>query len=180
MKARDRILKASLRVFARDGFFKATMDEIARVAGLAKGTIYHYFPSKEELIIQSVKDISSKVVERFEEGRNLEEKLLNILDFFIENPEVFKVFFEAVSFSFRRKGRRVSALIGETLKNMKDQVTEVMRNEGLPTKLSEAVAFHFLGIATYLFLEEHSDPEGLKNEISKFLKLVRGTMQVQA
>lgn len=43
------IVAAALEVFARRGFAAATIDEIAREAGLGKGTVYQYFDSKENL-----------------------------------------------------------------------------------------------------------------------------------
>jgi AcrR family transcriptional regulator len=45
----DEILAAALTIFSRDGFSGARLDEIAALAGCTKGTIYVYFPSKEEL-----------------------------------------------------------------------------------------------------------------------------------
>ena len=47
---RDQILDAALRIFARKGFAESTVDEIAVAAGLAKATLYLYFPSKEVLL----------------------------------------------------------------------------------------------------------------------------------
>ncbi len=44
------ILDAALRVFARKGFHKARMDDIAQEAGLSKGLLYWYFRSKDALI----------------------------------------------------------------------------------------------------------------------------------
>ena len=43
------ILDAALQVFAEKGFAAARMDDIAARAGVTKGTIYLYFPSKEEV-----------------------------------------------------------------------------------------------------------------------------------
>src|SRR5690349_16354456 len=48
---RERILAAAERVFARRGFFAARVSEIAKDAGVADGTIYLYFKSKDELLI---------------------------------------------------------------------------------------------------------------------------------
>ncbi|HEY4243793.1 MAG TPA: TetR/AcrR family transcriptional regulator [Kofleriaceae bacterium] len=48
---RDRILAAAERVFARRGFFAARVSEIAKEAGVADGTIYLYFKSKDDLLI---------------------------------------------------------------------------------------------------------------------------------
>jgi TetR/AcrR family fatty acid metabolism transcriptional regulator len=48
---RERILAAAETVFARHGFFAARVAEIAKEAGVADGTIYLYFKSKDDLLI---------------------------------------------------------------------------------------------------------------------------------
>jgi TetR/AcrR family transcriptional regulator, fatty acid metabolism regulator protein len=48
---RDRILQAAERVFASKGFYGAKVSDIANVAGVADGTIYLYFKSKDDLLI---------------------------------------------------------------------------------------------------------------------------------
>jgi TetR/AcrR family fatty acid metabolism transcriptional regulator len=48
---KDQIRKAALAVFARRGFHETTVAEIAQEAGIAKGTIYLYYASKEEILI---------------------------------------------------------------------------------------------------------------------------------
>lgn len=47
---RDRILQAAIHVFAEKGFFVARVADVAREAGVADGTIYLYFKSKEALL----------------------------------------------------------------------------------------------------------------------------------
>jgi AcrR family transcriptional regulator len=53
---RAQILEAARRVFARHGFEGATVDHIARVAHVAKGTIYLYFRSKDEILKQALEE----------------------------------------------------------------------------------------------------------------------------
>lgn len=48
---RAHILDAATQVFAAKGFHRATIKEIARVAGVADGTIYNYFDNKNELLL---------------------------------------------------------------------------------------------------------------------------------
>jgi TetR/AcrR family fatty acid metabolism transcriptional regulator len=48
---RERILIAAERIFAKHGFFAARVTEIAKEAGVADGTIYLYFKSKDDLLI---------------------------------------------------------------------------------------------------------------------------------
>ena len=50
-EVRDRIVRASLQVFAERGFHRATMQDIVRVSGLSVGAIYTYFKSKSDLIL---------------------------------------------------------------------------------------------------------------------------------
>jgi AcrR family transcriptional regulator len=51
---RGRLLTAAAAEFARSGFERASVDAISLAAGYAKGTIYNYFPSKEELFLAVV------------------------------------------------------------------------------------------------------------------------------
>lgn len=51
---RGQILEGARRVFARHGFEGATVDQIARAARIAKGTIYLYFRSKDEILRQAL------------------------------------------------------------------------------------------------------------------------------
>ena len=48
---RDAILKAATRVFARRGYFQSQVADIAREAGVAAGTVYLYFRSKDDLLV---------------------------------------------------------------------------------------------------------------------------------
>ncbi len=45
----QQILEAAFRVFGTRGLHQATLDDVARAAGITKGTIYLYFPSKAAL-----------------------------------------------------------------------------------------------------------------------------------
>ncbi len=51
---RDKILEVANKLFSRFGFHKTSMDEIAKIARKAKGSLYYYFASKEELFTEVV------------------------------------------------------------------------------------------------------------------------------
>jgi AcrR family transcriptional regulator len=53
-KKRRRILDAALSLFMRHGYRKTSVDDVARQAGVAKGTIYLYFKTKSDLMIQAI------------------------------------------------------------------------------------------------------------------------------
>ena len=47
---REAIMRAATKVFARNGYFNSKVADIARAAGVADGTVYLYFKSKEEIL----------------------------------------------------------------------------------------------------------------------------------
>src|SRR5688500_4124366 len=49
---REAILRAATDIFAERGFFNAQVADVARAAGVAAGTVYLYFRSKDDLLIQ--------------------------------------------------------------------------------------------------------------------------------
>ena len=59
---RRSIIRASLRVFSRKGYETTALDEVAREARLAKGTLYLYFKDKEDLYFH----VMLAVLERLE------------------------------------------------------------------------------------------------------------------
>ncbi len=60
---RDAILDAMERLLARYGYRKTTVDDLAREAGIGKGTVYLHFPSKEEVALCTI----DRIVERVQE-----------------------------------------------------------------------------------------------------------------
>jgi TetR/AcrR family transcriptional regulator, fatty acid metabolism regulator protein len=65
---REAILRAATSVFAENGYFNSKVADIAQAAGVADGTVYLYFKSKEE-ILHSIFDRGMDVA--IEEGRQL-------------------------------------------------------------------------------------------------------------
>jgi TetR/AcrR family transcriptional regulator, fatty acid metabolism regulator protein len=60
---RERILKAAIKVFARDGFFNAKVEEIAKIAGVATGTTYLYFDNKDDILISIFEEEMVPIIE---------------------------------------------------------------------------------------------------------------------
>src|SRR5260370_29428206 len=59
-----RILEAAVKVFARKGYFAARVSEIARKAGVADGTIYLYFRSKEDILVKLFDEVMAEHVQQ--------------------------------------------------------------------------------------------------------------------
>lgn len=63
---RKAILAAALAVFSEGGFAQARLDDVARKAGIAKGTVYLYFPTKEALFEALIRSAVSPVLSSLE------------------------------------------------------------------------------------------------------------------
>jgi AcrR family transcriptional regulator len=94
------ILKAAGQVFARKGYETTVLEEVAREAGLAKGTLYLYFKDKEALYLQTVlhalESLERYVMEQVAGQPLAVEKLrvfaCSLLDFFVRNQETLRLF----------------------------------------------------------------------------------------
>lgn len=63
-EVREAILDAADRLLARYGYRKMTVEDIAREAGIGKGTVYLHFPSKEEVVLSRVDRMVEQLKER--------------------------------------------------------------------------------------------------------------------
>lgn len=61
---RRRILDGAVKVFAQNGFYNSKVAQIAREAGVADGTIYLYFRSKDDILIQLFNETMEEILGR--------------------------------------------------------------------------------------------------------------------
>lgn len=61
--SKEEILQESIKLFKTKGYYNCSMANIAEACGLIKGSIYHYFKSKDEIGIESLKYIHNYFVE---------------------------------------------------------------------------------------------------------------------
>ena len=89
------IARASIDLFCDKGISQTTIDEIARSAGVAKGTVYLYFKNKEEIVFAIWDMVCSVHVETFESSikphMGSKEKILAFFHFEAFNEEAQKI-----------------------------------------------------------------------------------------
>lgn len=84
---REAILEAALRLFAEHGVDSASMADIARAVGITKGTLYHYFSGKIEILeeLMSATHYSSdQVAEAMSAAGPLEERLTRLAQDYLD------------------------------------------------------------------------------------------------
>jgi AcrR family transcriptional regulator len=82
---RTRILEKSAELFSVRGFEECTTRDIAMAAGIAAGTLFNYFPSKETLAMNMVAEALSQGWQDFQRRHTGEEDLVEDLFLFISS-----------------------------------------------------------------------------------------------
>jgi hypothetical protein len=79
IEVKSLIVESATKYFSKYGFYKTTMDEIAKNIHKAKGVLYYYFKSKEELFNEVLKQELSKVKKELKKIVDSDDKNLIIL-----------------------------------------------------------------------------------------------------
>lgn len=99
-ETRDRILKAAFKLFVQNGFENTTIDQIADMADIGKGTFYNYFSSKEaaldgfidELTAERGQQIWAGILELPDSRQRLKKSYQSISVWAEEYPELIRVY----------------------------------------------------------------------------------------
>lgn len=110
------IREAALRVVGRKGLEKATVDDIALEAGVAKGTLYLYFRSRDEIIEKTIGAAVDDLLARLQRAADgagpgpfaqaLERVLTAQFAYFDENRDFFRLYFASGEYSEDRRLRQ--------------------------------------------------------------------------
>ena len=110
-KKRDRIIRAALKVFSDRGIADFKMIDIAKAAGIGKGTIYEYFSSKDDIITGCFEifmhDFGDILTSGLGEKSNPKEKIINFFklsfQYFSQHQEAMSVLFDFLAAGIPRK-----------------------------------------------------------------------------
>jgi len=83
---KDQLIKAASKRFSKLGYYKTTLEEVARDIRIGKATIYHYFQSKDELYNDVLEWESNYVIEKIKDIFN--DETIEILDRFLRYFEL--------------------------------------------------------------------------------------------
>lgn len=89
------IIKAAMELFEEKSFHEIGMRDIALQAGVSAASIYRYFPSRDDLFVESlIQDINliEKLLTRLvERGRSIEDLAIAVVDYLIDNEATFQM-----------------------------------------------------------------------------------------
>ena len=107
MEMRSRIQAVALELFDREGFENVSVEQIAQAAGCSVGNIYHYFKSKDELVIQVTSSVDAQysVLEESylaDEANSWHDKLLDFvgqaLVISANDPSLYRSFIHGIRY----------------------------------------------------------------------------------
>lgn len=75
------ILKIATREFAVNGYYKAKTDTIAEEAKVSKGLVFHYFKSKKNLYIETIREAVKTLEATFDESEIPQDSLVELFDY---------------------------------------------------------------------------------------------------
>ncbi|HEX2233527.1 MAG TPA: TetR/AcrR family transcriptional regulator [Thermoleophilaceae bacterium] len=145
------ILDAAIRVFARRGFHHCRVSDVADEAGVAYGLVYHYFPSKEEILNtlflerwQVMLDAIAEIDAR--QGVSARDKLYQVAAFIIDSyrhdPDLMKVIIVEVT----RAANSFGALHLEKIREAYERIAGIIDDDSIKSDVpSEFAALFFYG-----------------------------------
>ncbi len=95
-ETRQRILEVSLDLFRERGFRQTTMRDVSKRVGVALGTLYNYFPTKEHIPLYFFEQALERVRQRFPQERQaemaFEEEIFLLISLQLEEVEPYQEF----------------------------------------------------------------------------------------
>ena len=165
-RTRKQILQAALELFSKKGFDRTTAKQISDKAGIAEGTLYNYFKTKEEVALYFFEQEFAGLVEWYRKNdalhsKPLSEKFFAIIYRHLEKMAPYEDFIGAVYLRAFQPASKLSPLRLETqqrnvqyLRFIKKMISD-SGEEGLIRKLGDLSAyafglFHFAMITYWL------------------------------
>ncbi len=152
------ILQAANRVFAEQGYEEATIAEIAGVAGVAKGTVYLYYRSKEEVywaaVRQAFADLHGQTQACLAASGPIDQKVRTFLSvklrYFEQHRDFFRIYYSEVGRSLQRHGqfqRQMDEVYLEQIRSLEAVLQQAVRQRAIRPVRADAAAFAIFDIA---------------------------------
>lgn len=151
-KTKRDIFQSAIKVFSTNGYDGATMDEISASAGVAKGTVYYYFKSKDEvfryIIIEGVtllrEQIESIIAGKGDYTYKLRELTKDQLKLVYENKDLFKVIISQ-AWGGKIRHSELRELLKEYLEDIEKFLKMAMKDDAIKECESSFLTYMYFG-----------------------------------
>lgn len=177
---KERIINSAIKIFSQKGYGPIVLDEIAREADIAKGTIYLYFQDKEDLVYHTILYVLDTIENALQNDlkdsespfEKLESIAFNQLRTFQENPDFFGLFFILSDPKLVSNREKLFKLLWNRQNNLLQFETSVLKQaqkQGLISKELDCgeIAHLFNGMITSAIHRLKFKPSGQELDIPK-------------
>jgi uroporphyrinogen-III synthase len=124
---KKKIIESASILFSRKSYHEVMMDEVARLASMAKGTLYNYFSSKEELYFSIMKGRMEKLNESLKENIAEYHSSIDTLRIFIMHLYMFMIKHENFFLMYRKESLSAENVLCSELIDLEKDLKEILR-----------------------------------------------------
>lgn len=162
------ILDAAYELFGSNGFYETKMSDIANQAGIAKGTLYLYFTSKEQLFAAMTQRDFDQFIGDIEYGirqrQTLEQRLKFVADYhlryYFERREYTNLFFKAPN-----NDPEMMAALKDFMDRYMKLLADIMEASGIPDGKLHAKSF--IGILDMIKMDILFKPDFTEQDLEQ-------------
>lgn len=169
MDKQEQILKAALKLFVEFGFHGTPTSKIALEAGVSNGTLFHYYKTKDELVValyvRIKEEMTSCVDINTTEGETIKSKFKRIfiasMYWAMENPMEFRFTqqFHSSPYLSMISGREIEKHSRRFLDQMQEAINSRILKPLPVNMLFTLIGSHIAGIAEYLASADFDKPK---------------------
>jgi len=175
---RERIIKAAAKLFAREGWESTTTRGIAAAAGIAAGTLFNYFESKEAIVAELISEALARAQQEIEkrDDETLEEELFTFIWTELSSLREYRKFLAQAAETILSPLRRYAqASAGESIRtNHLEAVEQILINHGIATPSVVAMQLYwtlYLGVFAHWATDDSPKQEDTLALLDQSLKL---------
>ena len=178
---RERLAEAALDLAYRRGFERASIADIAEHAGVAAGSVYYYFKTKDDVgvaIVERLAERYSAVIEGWNGHPTPEDRLISFLGMYLDDAEGVRAFGSPLGVMCAELGKHSPALgaaAGQVFTALIDWAAGQFAALGFSEAAARARATHLVAVmqGAASLTNALDDPEPLQREAAHLERWIR-------
>jgi uroporphyrinogen-III synthase/AcrR family transcriptional regulator len=168
-KKRDRILDAAAELFSQKSYHEVMMEDVAKLTDVAKGTVYNYFESKEELYFTIMRIRMENLISTLKSKIETHENSIDSLRLFVSHLYMFMMKYQNFFRIYQKDNLTKTIPASEELTTLENQLNQIIKNiiksgksESLFRNIDEEFAISLILGAIYAAVQK-----GIDNNINE-------------
>ncbi len=173
---KNKIFNSAVKIFSEKGFWKSKVSDIVKDAGVAQGTFYLYYKSKNDCFKQILLTLHNKIMEKLNEIIHQKSDIYNVLENFFQNIHSHKKLAKVFLFEALSGGNDFQELYYTFKKNLKQVFLNYYSYKNIEEKSIDIKITVLSGIVRelieYDMLKEKKSLEEILTKLKKIINLI--------